>query len=450
MACVLFGMAATVAQAQDAPKTDPPAPAAPAPAAPAAPAAQPTPAPKPQAAPAAPAQTPAAPAAPAQAAPAAPAAPAPGTISYSGLLDVYYGINARAPSGKAAPFAPAFTGIVTPSGEAIKIDNAGRAFDINDRDPSFSLGEFNISRTAGKGFPLGITATLTFGDTARIVHATEPGGTSSWQTLQQLYLTYTPHVWGRDIPIDFGIFTTPFGYEVIESSNNDNYSRGLLFEYAVPLYHAGLRFNIPFSNQFSLLSGVVNGWNNIADDNNSKSVFTQLTWKPNAKLTSLLGWMGGAEGTGTYGSAVLPQLGDITTNLFDFQTIYQWNDKFKLVFWGDYATAAGQVGKTHVSDDWVGYAAYARYQFTNHFAVAARLEQFEDGTGGLGGLRDGVAGYSKLKEATLTLEYASFRGHLLSRLEYRHDHATVPFFGSSGGVGVPDQDTFYLGEVYKF
>ncbi len=431
-ACALFGLTAVTVGAQDAPKADSQAQ----------PAAQPkTPAQTAQAQPPPPPPVP-------QPAPAAPAAPAPGTVSISGLVDVYYGVNARAPS---APGGGPFATILTPSGEHIGIDNVGRSFDINDREPSFSLGEVNITRTPGHGFPLGITATLTVGDTARLVHATEPGGTSSWQTIQQLYLTYTPHLLGRDIPIDFGAFVTPFGYEVIESSSNDNYSRGLLFQFAVPLYHAGLRATVPINNQLSLLAGVVNGWNDIADDNNAKSVLGQLTWKPNAKLTGIAGWMGGSEGTGAYGSAIPHNQGNITTNLFDGQVIYQLTDKLKLAAWGDYGQGAGDVTGVHVSGYWLGYAGFARYQFTNHFAVAARLEQFEDvpGVGGIG-LRTGLATYQKLREATLTLEYTSFRGHLVSRLEYRHDHATVPFFGASGGAVVPDQDTIYLGEVYKF
>jgi hypothetical protein len=418
-ACALLGLAATC-RAQDAPKPDvqtPPAPPAQA----------------------APSQSPA---------PAAPAAAAPGTIRYSGLLDWYFGINFRAPrSSTGGPF----TSLVTPSGETIGVDNAGRAFDINDRDPSFSLGEFNVTRTAGKGFPLGITATLTFGDTARIVHATEPGGTSSWQTLQQLYLTYTPHVWGRDIPIDFGAFVTPFGVEVIESSSNDNYSRGFLFLYAIPFYHAGLRATVPITDNLSFLGGIVNGWNNIADDNNAKSLFGQFTWKPNARLTGIAGWMGGAEGTGAYGVIVPKNTGNLDTNLFDLQLIYQCNDRLKLAAWGDYGSGAGDFLGKHVSGDWVGFAGYARSQVSPQWAAAVRAEQFEDipGVGG-SGIRLFTGAYTRLREATLTLEYTTLRGHLVSRLEYRHDHANIAFFGAGGGTATPDQDTLTFGQVYKF
>src|SRR5439155_15499428 len=128
--------------------------------------------------------------------------------------------------------------------------------------------------------------------------------TSSWQTLQQFYATYTPHLLGRDVAIDFGKFVTPFGMEVIESSSNDNYSRSFGFQYAIPFYHAGLRFSFPITGKLSFVGGVVNGWNNVADDNDAKSILGQLTWKPGASFTGIVNYIGGAEGTGAYGAAV--------------------------------------------------------------------------------------------------------------------------------------------------
>ena len=88
-------------------------------------------------------------------------------------------------------------------------------------------------------------------------------------------------------------------------------------------------------------------------------------------------------------------------------------------------------------------------QVTNHFALAGRVEQFEDipGVGGVG-LRLG-GGYVKLNSVTGTAEYLSFKGQLVSRLEYRHDFSSTPFFGA-GSTAVKDQDTITLGEVFKF
>lgn len=386
------------------------------------------------------AQTPAQPPA-AQPAPAAPSGPAPGSYSISGLLDFYYEYNTRN---------PAKTYLITPDGQAIPVQNVGRAFDVIDGTPVFSLGELDVSRTQGKGIPFGITGTFTAGDTARLVHANEYGGTRRWENIQQLYITRaTPTKYGS-LNVDFGIFVTPFGYEVIESCSNDNYSRSYLFNYAIPLYHAGLRITYPVTKTISLLAGVVNGWNDIADDNNSKSGFAQITWAATSKLNVLLGYMGGNEGTGAYGSAI-PKNASINTNIVDLQAIYNPTSRLKLVLWADYGLGAGNYDSTHVSGSWVGFAGYARYQITTPFAIALRAEQFEDipGVGPApGGLRLGL-GYMKLIEGTITLEYAHKGGHLLSRLEYRHDNASSPFFNSKGSP-VTYQDTFTLGEVYKF
>ena len=383
--------------------------------------------------------------APTPAAAAAPTPPAPGTVTYSGLIDVYYGINTRAP--RAANNGP-FGGATGPDGTHVSIDNVGRAFDINDRDPSLSLAELNVVRTHNKSLPIDITATLTFGETARLVHITEPGGTAAWQFLQQLYATYTPHVLGRDIAIDFGKFVTPFGLEVIESVNNDNYSRGFNFQFGVPLYHAGLRATAPIDTkgQFTVQAGIVNGWNNVADDNNGKSVYGQLVWKPTPKLTGIFGVLGGPEGTGA-GYPVLKQDGNINTNLYDAQAIYQMDAKTKFAANVTYGAASGDATGVHYSDNWLGLVGYARHQFTPTIAGAIRIEQFEDNNGTL---RTFTPGYERLREITLTGEYATLRGRLIARLEYRHDHASLPVFGTGSGDVTSDQDTLTLSGVYKF
>lgn len=426
--CALLGLPLTTARAQDAPKpTDPAKPAA-----------------------GQPAQTP-----PAPAAPAAPAPTPPGTVTISGLLDFYFGFNARSPAGAAGG---PFTGTTTPSGEFIGIDNAGRSFDTNDREFTFALGELNITRTEGKGFPLGATVTLTVGDTARLVHATEPGGTSSWQTIQQAYITKTPHFLGRDITLDFGKFVTPFGYEVIESVNNDNYSRSFGFQYAIPLYHAGLRATVPLNAKWQLLGGIVNGWNNVADDNDGKSGFLQLTWKPTGTVTGIFGVMGGPEGTGAYGPVFAPKdTTQLSTWIYEAQGIWQTTSALKLAGdivygqgYGNVPPAAGVAGPNHVSGDWLSLAGYARYQFTPRLAGVIRVEQFEDipGPGGVG-LRLG-GGYTRLRDLTLTAEYTFLHSHLVTRLEYRHDHSNTAFFGTGNGSATPDQDTLYASGVYKF
>ena len=70
------------------------------------------------------------------------------------------------------------------------------------------------------------------------------------------------------------------------------------------------------------------------------------------------------------------------------------------------------------------------------------------GPGGRG-LRLGIPGYAKLSSTTGTLEYTFLRSHLLTRLEYRHDHSNAAFFGA-GSNAVREQDTVTASAVYKF
>ena len=235
----------------------------------------------------------------------------------------------------------------------------------------------------------------------------------------------------------------------MESSSNDNYSRSFLFQYGIPLYHAGIRMTTPINSKLTALLGVVNGWNNVADDNNAKSFFAQANYKPNAKTNIFVSWMGGSEGTGAYLSPKGD--GNITTQLFNLVGSYQMTDKFKLGAEGVYATGAGDVRGVHTSGSWDGVALYAKNQFTPTIAAAFRAETFDDypGAGGVG-LRTGFATSTKLSELTFTLEQLAMHGHLVSRLEFRHDFSNQNVFGSASGAGVKDQDTVMLGEVYKF
>ena len=72
------------------------------------------------------------------------------------------------------------------------------------------------------------------------MNAFEPGGPQYLDNVQQGYLSVLVPA-GKGLQIDFGKFVTPHGAEVIETRDNWNYSRGLLFALAIPYYHMGAR-----------------------------------------------------------------------------------------------------------------------------------------------------------------------------------------------------------------
>ena len=69
--------------------------------------------------------------------------------------------------------------------------------------------------------------------------------------LKEAYVSYLAPV-GKGLQVDFGKFVTPMGAEVIESKDNWNYSRSILFGYAIPFYHFGVRAKYAFNDKYSL------------------------------------------------------------------------------------------------------------------------------------------------------------------------------------------------------
>ena len=103
-----------------------------------------------------------------------------------------------------------------------------------------------------------------------MINAFEPGGTDFLRNIEEGYISYLAPV-GKGLQIDFGKFTTPIGAEVIEAKDNWNYSRSLLFALAIPYYHTGLRLTYAPTSKVSVMGLVVNGWNNVVENNSGKT-----------------------------------------------------------------------------------------------------------------------------------------------------------------------------------
>jgi hypothetical protein len=334
------------------------------------------------------------------------------TTTVTGLVDVYTQASLSHPS----------------SGTLL----TGRSFDVRHSSFALSLAEINITRSTTAALPFGFTATLTAGKTADLVHATEPGSATNYKLLQQLYGTWAGGG-AHPVTIDAGKYVTMMGMEVIESPLNDNYSRGLLFNYAIPFYHMGIRATTALSSNLTGQLHLVNGWNNVEDDNGGKSLGVQLNYKPTAASNVILNWMGGPEGAG----AALAR--NLDVQVVDVVATIGLTPKVKIGANLDYASATRSAGG---GGHWNGLALYGRYQARENCAVAARFEGFDDSDG----LRTGTP--QTLHSSTLTLEHAQ-KGGGLTRLEFRYDHAGTAFFPSSSGTS-GKQHTITIGQTVKF
>src|SRR4029079_19108561 len=105
-------------------------------------------------------------------------------------------------------------------------------------------------------------------------------GRTTYTNIQQAYVSYLAPAGKGSLQLDFGKFVTPAGFEVIESKDNWNYSRGFLFSLAIPYYHLGMRAAYSPSDKFTVTGFLFNGWNNSVDNNGGKSVGGSVTGKP--------------------------------------------------------------------------------------------------------------------------------------------------------------------------
>jgi hypothetical protein len=341
------------------------------------------------------------------------------SVQVSGFVDVYYSLNFDHP----AP-APGVFG-----------NQAMRAFDVQADKFSLNVAELVFQKAPGS-VPVGFRVDLDFGPGTDIVHAVEPGGVEVYKNVQQAYVTYVAPL-GKGLTIDFGKFVTHMGNEVIESQNNWNYSRGLLFTWAIPFYHAGARVTLPVADSLTVTLLGVNGWNNVASANAGKDVGAEIVFTGIPKVTIV--------GNGIWGSFAAD---GFRRDVYDLIVTVTPTEKFSIAANADFGhddclsftTPGGGCGAPG-NASWYGLAGYLRYAFTDAAAMAGRAEWYKDPDG----TTTGVA--QTLAETTVTGEY-KIGSALLTRLEYRHDWSNQNTIFNGGTEDT--QDTLTLGVVYSF
>jgi len=327
-----------------------------------------------------------------------PAAEAP-KIQVTGFVDVYYGYNFN------------------------KVDPLLRTFDVQHDSFSLSLAEVAFSKAVTTDSRIGFRADLDVGKTADLVAAYEPetNGTEIYKHIQQAYVSVLA---GSRLQLDAGKFVTPHGAEVIEAGDNWNYTRSVLFGYAIPFYHTGVRATVTASPKLSVAGYVVNGWNDGVSLGGEKSFALAVTLKPTDKVTWVASDMVGKQE---------PDLD--TRNLFDTTLTVTATPKISFMANLDYGTEG--------EAKWWGIAAYAKLQAGPHWALVGRYEYLDDTQGGF------MTFGTTAQTLTVTSDH-TIAGSLKARLEYRTDFAAEPIFTKNDGATTKSQTTLTVGLVYNF
>jgi hypothetical protein len=311
-----------------------------------------------------------------------------------------------------------------------------RVFDTEPNSFNLHQAAITIAKQPAEGF--GGLVNLTTGRDARIIHSFGAGTESQFDVTQ----AFAQYAHGP-LTVMAGKYVTLAGAEVINSTANVNYSRSILFGYAIPFSHTGLRASYAANDKVTLYGGVNNGWDDVQDTNKAKTLELGLSITP---LKSLV--ISAVDYAGTERVGGLTSTGpEGMRNILDLVATYTATDKLSFTLNYDYGSQDGATTVTPNANDkakWSGLAGYVTYLLTDTWRVAVRGEYLNDKDG----YRTGVV--QKWKEATVTLAYLpsktmEFRG------EVRADKSDQSsFFTSGNGTTGKTQSSYAVEAIYKF
>ncbi len=217
----------------------------------------------------------------------------------------------------------------------------------------------------------------------------------------------------RDIWLDVGVLPSPYGYEGAISLDQLTYTRSLSAENS-PYYLSGARLGFVLGEQWTLNLFVLNGWQNIVETNGSKSLGTQLQFKP--KEGVLINWSTYAGDERTAAGA-----NRFASNRYFSDLYAYWKASSRLELLALFDIGLQQYDADSVAEDnavWTTANAIARYSLSDTWALGARIEYFSDPNGVIiGAQRAGLTGFTAYG-GSLNLDYSP-AANVRLRLEHR-------------------------------
>ena len=186
-------------------------------------------------------------------------------------------------------------------------------FDTNANAFMAHLFQLMVERPAeagGSAFDrAGFRARLNFGQDSRVTRARtnyQPGVSNDELDFQELYAEYILPI-GNGFKIQAGKMNTLIGYEVINSFENNNFSRSFMFGLGQAFTTTGIRFTYQLNPMVLASFGVVNGWDNVDDNNKGKTLEYLLALTPHEKVgVSWYGSYGPEQANRNFGDTFTP------------------------------------------------------------------------------------------------------------------------------------------------
>jgi hypothetical protein len=184
------------------------------------------------------------------------------TVSFGGFVDSYYAYDFGRPANFDRPFTT----------QAVRHDE----FNVN-----LAYVEAKVSGPRVRG-----RLALQAGTSVQSNYGGEPAigtvsGPSVSRFIQEAVAGYriTPALW-----VDGGIFLSHIGIENWTSRDNPTYTRSLSFDFT-PAYASGVKLTWQATPRLSALFTVMNGWQNISENNHDKAVGARLDYARSSSTT---------------------------------------------------------------------------------------------------------------------------------------------------------------------
>ncbi len=194
-------------------------------------------------------------------------------------------------------------------------------------------------------------------------YAGEPSsGTVSGPALSRLLqeaivgVQLAPTLW-----VDGGVFLSHMGMESWISRDNPTYTRSLVADYS-PYYQSGAKLTWTPKPSITAQLDVVNGWQNIAENNNGKGAGIRVDWTSPS-------W-----GTLSYYNVFTPESG---TRLRTLHGVGLRHARGATTVLAE-ADVGSQSRKAGASSNWYGGTAALRRQTSERVALSLRVEAFRD------------------------------------------------------------------------
>jgi hypothetical protein len=191
---------------------------------------------------------------------------------------------------------------------------------------------------------------------------------------------------GRGVDVVFGKWFTTVGAEVVGAPYNYLYSRSLLFVFAEPATHTGLKLTYFFDSANSVYFAVIRGWDQFKDANSMPSWMAGFTLSGQEKMGSdsrsqlAFNFIVGPEQPGKW-------VADHRL-LTDVVWTWRWTEKLTQVMnfdWGWENDVPGALDHDDVSGQgdaaWYGLSYMLNYAINDYLSATGRFDWFTDNRG---------------------------------------------------------------------